>query len=130
MIVLNYFIKMNDKDTRSLSTSFNITKPNKSELDMQILTKSYKNRIMRELKCQQKDYRNLTRASFGIPGTHILKKTWKQENYEKYIANTPNKYLVQRSYLSQMGYVNCMIYTPDGEFIIAGYSSGMIQVIV
>lgn len=51
------------------------------------------------------------------------------ENEEKYLKNTPNEKIAHLYYLSEVGFICSMIYSPDGEFLIVGHSTGLIQVI-
>ncbi|KPJ07872.1 hypothetical protein RR48_12714 [Papilio machaon] len=116
------------ENKRNVSAQFNIPMPLMSDLDtMRKLIGNYRNRILREFVTDDKEFKSTLAISYGMKRPPAPKKTWIQENHDRFIANTPNEYLIQQSFLTQMGFVTSLIYSPDGENIIVGHSSGLIQ---
>ncbi|XP_013145922.1 PREDICTED: uncharacterized protein LOC106109070 isoform X2 [Papilio polytes] len=116
------------ENKRNVSAQFNIPMPILSELDtMRKLIGNYRNRVLREFVIEEKESKRTLSVSYGMKRPPAPKKLWIQENYDRFIADTPNEYLVEQSFLTQIGFVCSLIYTPDGENIIVGHSSGLIQ---
>lgn len=54
--------------------------------------------------------------------------TWIQENQKGFVQAAPNDIFVYKDYLSELGFIFSMTYSPDGDHIIVGHSTGLIQV--
>ncbi|XP_063378547.1 uncharacterized protein LOC134665503 [Cydia fagiglandana] len=54
-------------------------------------------------------------------------KDWVKQNYETFLKGTANEILYNRWYHPDSGYITALEYAPNGSHIIAGYSSGLIQ---
>ncbi|CAK1582122.1 unnamed protein product [Parnassius mnemosyne] len=112
----------------NISIKFNHEKSCRRPLyNIDFFIKEYRHRILNDVASDEKSSGCYTNICFSTKLPQIYNEKWVQENKNMYLANTPNEYLVEQYYLSQAGFICCMIYTPDGEFIIVGHSSGMIQ---
>lgn len=99
-----------------------------SESDINVFIKEFGYRITKQLAREERNVQSAF-PSFAenYPSEHD-DVSWQEENEEKYIKNTPNENLAHLFYLSENGFICSMIYSPDGEFLIVGHSSGLIQV--
>lgn len=96
-----------------------------SDSDITLFTKQFKTRVQTQI-----DLDNETRPFIlfdevrNIPGD----ESWLHDNRHRFFKDTPNESLIEEYYLSELGYIYCMTYSPDGHYIITGHSTGMIQV--
>ncbi|XP_045491083.1 uncharacterized protein LOC123690966 [Colias croceus] len=97
-----------------------------SESDIAVFVKEYGYRIKKQLDHEQMGGRS-SFTSFVEKNIKPPNLTWIDENYDKFIRDTPNECLASLSYLSEYGYITSMEYAPDGEGIVVGHSSGLIQ---
>lgn len=105
---------------------------NKEESMIQLLVKDYESRIMKEL---EHELNPRSKAPFAVYFTDNNKRTviqgtppWITENAERFLIGTPNAFLVKMEYLSELGFITCLQYSADGDHILVGHSSGLIQV--
>lgn len=98
-----------------------------SESDIHVFIKEYKERIKASLE-RAEDYAKTEFLSFAEKRLSVTQINWLQDNKEKFFKDTSNQTLVEKHYLSECGFISSMIYTPDGEAIIVGHSTGLIQV--
>lgn len=54
--------------------------------------------------------------------------SWLHDNQLRFFKDTPHEKLVAESYLSELGYMCSITYSPDGDYIVTGHSTGLIQV--
>ncbi|XP_011559065.3 uncharacterized protein LOC105389620 isoform X1 [Plutella xylostella] len=104
---------------------------NKEESMIQLLVKDYESRIMKEL---EHELNPRSKAPFAVYFTDNNKRTviqgtppWITENAERFLIGTPNAFLVKMEYLSELGFITCLQYSADGDHILVGHSSGLIQ---
>lgn len=95
--------------------------------DISVLVREYKERIKLQLARNEENLKN-NFISFAEKKLSVAEVTWLQDNEERFFVGTPNERILQLDYLSALGYIFCMLYSPDGEHIIVGFSSGLIQV--
>ncbi|KAM3963413.1 uncharacterized protein ACR2FA_002349 [Aphomia sociella] len=119
------FYNISNSNRCSISTysRFNISE---SESDIHIFIKEYKKRIKNQLLREEESVRPQF-VSFAEKRLSVTDVEWLQENEERFFRNTANEDLIKLSYLSQLGFICCMIYSPDGTYVIVGYSTGLIQ---
>lgn len=53
---------------------------------------------------------------------------WIKENNIHFFKDTPNKISYNRWFLSEYGYISALAFSPNGNYLIVGHSSGLIQV--
>nr|XP_049695570.1 uncharacterized protein LOC110371537 [Helicoverpa armigera] len=94
--------------------------------DIQVFVNEYRNRITSTLTRDEVHSRGPF-TSFAESKLSVRELTWLQDNNERFFKDTANKQLVQNHYLLECGFICSMIYTPDGEFIIVGHATGLIQ---
>ncbi|XP_013189999.1 uncharacterized protein LOC106134482 [Amyelois transitella] len=104
-------------------TRFNLSE---FESDIHIFIKEYKIRIKRQ---QLREEENLPSPfiSFADTKVNVTDIDWLIDNEERFYKNTPNKDILKLHYLSELGYVTCMEYSLDGDYIVVGHASGMMQ---
>lgn len=108
----------------STYSRFNLSE---SESDIQVFVKEYGYRIKKQLI--REDEKGLSGfVSFAERSLSLTELTWLRDNEERFFKDTPNENLLRLDYLSETGFITSMIYSPDGEFLIVGHSSGLIQV--
>ncbi|VVC95699.1 unnamed protein product [Leptidea sinapis] len=107
----------------STYSRFNLSE---SESDITVFVKEYGYRIKRQLEREQED-EGIPFPSFAERRLKAQDQSWINENYDIFFKDTPNDYLTKISYLSECGFITSMIYSPDGIFLIAGFSTGLIQ---
>ncbi|XP_032513804.2 uncharacterized protein LOC116767544 isoform X1 [Danaus plexippus] len=107
----------------STYSRFNLSE---SESDIQVFVKEYGYRIKKQLI--REDEKGLSGfVSFAERSLSLTELTWLRDNEERFFKDTPNENLLRLDYLSETGFITSMIYSPDGEFLIVGHSSGLIQ---
>lgn len=96
--------------------------------DIHVFVRDFRDRINRSLErleeCELTPF-----VSFGIRKLSHVDLDWLHENYERFFKDTHNDTLVETHYLSECGFITAMIYTPEGDGIIVGHSTGLIQVL-
>ncbi|KAL4714195.1 hypothetical protein ACJJTC_008549 [Scirpophaga incertulas] len=94
--------------------------------DIRLFVNEYRERIKQQMLREDETQKSAF-ISFAEREHSISDSGWIKENYEKFFEHTPNEEFIKLHFLSEMGYITSMIYTPDGKFILVGHSSGMIQ---
>ncbi|CAH2086701.1 unnamed protein product [Euphydryas editha] len=97
-----------------------------SESDIQVFVKEYGYRIKKQFT-REDEHGSSGFVSFAEKKLSLTDVTWIQENHDRFFKDTPNENRVNLSYLSESGFVSSMIYSPDGECLIVGHSTGLIQ---
>ncbi|XP_021209169.1 uncharacterized protein LOC101744306 isoform X2 [Bombyx mori] len=97
-----------------------------SESDIPVFVDEYRKRIKRQLAREEEPPKS-SFISFVQKGLSITDLTWLQDNRDRFFKGTENKTLVKLDYLSECGYIFCMEFSPEGDFVIIGHSSGLIQ---
>lgn len=116
-----------------MTTSFyNISSYNRfnlceSESDIHVFVKEYRERIKKQLTREEEGVRSQF-VSFAEKRLSVTDVAWFQDNDERFFKDTANETLIKEDYLSQCGFICCMIFSDDGESVIVGHSSGLIQV--
>lgn len=98
-----------------------------SESDIHIFVKEYKDRIKKQLLREEENDRTPF-PSFADKRPSVANVGWMDDNQKRFFNYTPNDTLVKQHYLSEMGFINCMVYSPGGQYIVVGHSTGLIQV--
>ncbi|XP_072944036.1 uncharacterized protein [Epargyreus clarus] len=106
----------------STYSRFNLSE---SESDIQVFVKEYGYRIKKQLEdeTEKTPFISFAEKTFTSDNGY----SWLHENQSRFLNNTPNESLLNLSYLSECGFICSMIYTPGGNYLIVGHSSGMIQ---
>nr|XP_026494847.1 uncharacterized protein LOC113399819 [Vanessa tameamea] len=107
----------------STYSRFNLSE---SESDIQVFVREYGYRINKQ-RLREEEHGISGFTSFVEKKSKLVEDTWVQENYERFFKDTPNKNLATLSYLSESGFITSLLYSPKGEFLIAGHSTGLIQ---
>ncbi|XP_028030427.1 uncharacterized protein LOC114243221 isoform X2 [Bombyx mandarina] len=107
----------------STYSRFNLSE---SESDIPVFVDEYRKRIKRQLAREEEPPKS-SFISFVQKGLSITDLTWLQDNRDRFFKGTENKTLVKLDYLSECGYIFCMEFSPEGDFVIIGHSSGLIQ---
>lgn len=55
---------------------------------------------------------------------------WMKENSDRFLKGTRNEILFNRWYCSELGAITALTYSPNGDHIIVGHASGMVQVVL
>lgn len=97
-----------------------------TESDITIFVKQFKKRIQNQLDLDNEG--NPFLLFDEIKNIQRDDEWWLNDNQHRFIKDTPNERLVAESYLSELGYICSMTYSPDGNYIITGHSTGLIQV--
>lgn len=99
-----------------------------TESDITTFVKEFKRRIENQVELDnERDSFILFDEIRNIPREE---ESWLHDNNYRFFRDTPNERLVADHYLSELGYICCMTYSPDGDYVITGYSTGLIQVYV
>lgn len=53
---------------------------------------------------------------------------WVIANEEKFLKNSPNEIMYHRWFFSESGAITALQYSPHGNYVIVGHSSGLIEV--
>ncbi|CAB3222856.1 unnamed protein product [Arctia plantaginis] len=53
---------------------------------------------------------------------------WVIDNQEKFLKNSPNEIMYHRWFFSESGAITAIQYSPHGNYVIVGHSSGLIEV--
>ena len=98
-----------------------------SQSDISVFVGAFSERV---LDCLRSDELCIKRPfkSFAEKRLSVADLTWLQDNDERFLDHTANKSLVKVHYLSECGFICSMIFSEDGEHVIVGHSSGLIQV--
>ncbi|XP_049867205.1 uncharacterized protein LOC126367632 [Pectinophora gossypiella] len=98
-----------------------------TESDIQVFIKEYRERVNAQLNREMEKiptpFLSFHETKLQVPP----KDTWLKDNQDRFFKDTPNEFLIKESYLSEMGYLTSMIYSPGGEYLIVGHSTGLIQ---
>ncbi|KOB65167.1 Uncharacterized protein OBRU01_24498, partial [Operophtera brumata] len=97
-----------------------------NESDIHVFVKEYKERIKQQLGREECNTRS-TFVSFAEKRLSATDVAWLQDNEERFFRDTANETLTSQCYRSEYGFISSMIYSADGEFIIVGHASGLIQ---
>lgn len=93
------------------------------------LVEEYRKRLSEHEKYRYSvDQHQVQFKSFAEHRLSIQDFDWTIDNYRRFIEQTPNEIGDTPNFLSQLGYIMCMTYSPDGSHLIVGHSSGLIQV--
>lgn len=107
----------------STYSRFNLSE---SQSDIQVFLKEFGYRIKKQLVREEE---NGTSGFISFAEKKSLNDlTWVHDNQIRFLSETPNAKVSSLSYLSETGYITAMIYEPNGEFLIVGHSTGLIQV--
>lgn len=98
-----------------------------SESDIEVFVKEYGYRIKRQLANELDGCRSQF-PSFVERKIKAEELPWIEDNFDRFFKESPNKCLETINYLSEYGFITSMIYSPDGDFLIVGHSTGVIQV--
>lgn len=96
-----------------------------SASDILVLVQDYRERIVTQIIEQTSKSPFL---SFAEKKLSLLDVAWLQDNTKRFFDYTANTNLVKQDYLSEFGFITCMAYSKNGEQIIVGHSSGLVQV--
>ncbi|XP_023941960.2 uncharacterized protein LOC112048593 [Bicyclus anynana] len=107
----------------STYSRFNLSQ---SESDIQVFVKEYADRIEEQLTREDEGSKSAF-LSFAEKRLSLTDVAWLQDNQERFIKDTHNENLISLNYLSQTGFICSMIYSPDGEHLVVGHSTGLIQ---
>lgn len=55
---------------------------------------------------------------------------WVSVNEKLFLKNTPNKMLFNRWIMAESGFITALAYSADGQDLVIGHSTGLIQVSV
>lgn len=92
--------------------------------ELKILMNIFKEEYPIDEKIEQKP-----NIMFGVTKEiRFVGTTWINENHKRFFAKTLNGCLLRRKYFQDIGFITCMIYTPDGENVIVGHITGAILV--
>ncbi|CAH0604543.1 unnamed protein product [Chrysodeixis includens] len=120
-------MNMNDCDISGYNLAtysrFNLSK---SLSDINVFVQDYRDRINRSLQ-RIEDCEKTPFVSFGIRKLSAAELVWLHDNRDRFFKDTQNDTLVETHYLSECGFITSMLFTPDGDTIIVGHSSGLIQ---
>ncbi|XP_035437133.2 uncharacterized protein LOC118267315 [Spodoptera frugiperda] len=97
-----------------------------STSDIQVFVNEFRERIENDLR-RNEDHAKIPFSSFAQKRLSISDIAWLQDNTERFFKDTENKTLIEDHYLSECGFICSMVYAPDGETIIVGHSTGMVQ---
>lgn len=95
--------------------------------DIQVFVRDFRDRINRSLERLER-YERTPFVSYGVRNLSRTDLDWVHENHERFFKDTQNDTLAETHYLSECGFITAMIYTPEGDAIIVGHSTGLIQV--
>lgn len=112
----------------SHGSGLNQTSDNKiaeTESDITLFTKQFKTRVQTQVDL---DIETHPFILFDEVRNIPRDERWLHDNRHRFFKDTPNEKLVAENYLSELGYICCMTYSPDGLYIITGHSTGLIQV--
>lgn len=97
-----------------------------TDSDITIFVKEFKRRIQTQLDLDNESHPFIIFDEMKyIPCDET---SWLHDNNYRFFKDTPNERVVEKNFLSELGYICCMTYSPDGNYIITGHSTGMIQV--
>ncbi|KAJ0180385.1 hypothetical protein K1T71_003789 [Dendrolimus kikuchii] len=96
------------------------------ESDIHVFIREYKERIKRQL-AREEECGKTPFISFAEKRLSVTDITWLQDNHDRFFENTANEGLVKINYSSEYGFITCMTYSRDGEEIVVGHSTGVIQ---
>lgn len=99
-----------------------------SNSDITTFIREFKQRIRNQLQLDNEGYPFLLFDEIKNSPVQRHDDVWLNDNQHRFFRNTPNERLVKKSYLSELGYIYSMTYSPDGNYIITGHSTGLIQV--
>ncbi|XP_059050078.1 uncharacterized protein LOC131845078 [Achroia grisella] len=97
-----------------------------NQIDIHTFINEYKERVKKQLLREEESAKTQF-VSFADKSLSITDIEWLQDNQERFFKDTANEDLLKLDYLSELGFICCMIYSPDGTFIIVGHSTGLIQ---
>ncbi|XP_047510431.1 uncharacterized protein LOC125053229 isoform X1 [Pieris napi] len=113
------------------SSLFNISRYSRfnlseSESDIEVFVKEYGYRIKRQLANELEGCRSQF-PSFVERKVKSEELPWVEENFDRFFKDSPNEWLRNINYLSEFGFITSMIYTQDGDFLLVGHSTGLVQ---
>ncbi|CAF4775235.1 unnamed protein product [Pieris macdunnoughi] len=113
------------------SSLFNISRYSRfnlseSESDIEVFVKEYGYRIKRQLANELEGCRSQF-PSFVERKVKSEELPWVEENFDRFFKDSPNEWLRNVNYLSEFGFITSMIYTQDGDFLLVGHSTGLVQ---
>lgn len=97
-----------------------------TDSDITIFVKQFKKRVQNQV-----DLDNAGNPFILFDEIKTIKRDeelWLLDNHVRFFKETPNERLVAESYLSELGYICSIEYSLDGNYIITGHSTGLIQV--
>lgn len=97
-----------------------------TDSDITIFVKQFKKRIQNQVDLDNERHPFLLFDE--IRNIQRDEEWWLNDNQNRFFKDTPNERLVAESYLSELGYICSMKYSLDGNYIITGHSTGLIQV--
>lgn len=107
------------------SCTENLLDESKSD-EISQFVEDYRQRIMRFVAIEGTERPRF--LSFAKRGLSISDKKWLRDNESRFYKDTANEDLVKHYYLSEQGAITCMVFSTDGNEILVGHSSGLIQV--
>lgn len=110
----------------STYSRFNLSE---SESDIKVFVKEYKERVKRQL-AREEENEKTPFVSFSERRLSVTDVAWLKDNEDRFFKGTKNEAVLKLDYLSVCGFIFCMTYSPNGEFILVGHSSGLIQVYI
>lgn len=99
----------------------------RSTSTLQDLVHEYKQRIEEQIAYTDFESQKPTFLSFAENKLNI-DTYWVKDNEDRFLKDTPNEIYKKREYLSQLGFILCVEYSPDGQYLVVGHSTGLIQV--
>lgn len=96
-----------------------------SASDIHFLVREYRERINKALN---EVTGKSPFVSFAEKKLSIVDLKWLEDNTERFFKNTTNESVTTLTYLSDCGFITCMVYSENGEDIVVGHSTGLIQV--
>lgn len=108
----------------STYSRFNLSE---SQSDIKIFLKEFGYRIKKQL-AREEEAGSSGFISFAEKSLSLTDITWIQDNQKRFLEDTPNESVASLNYLSETGFITSIVYAPNGEFLVVGHSTGLIQV--